>query len=805
MTDDDAAFPALTVSGGPFDGQSLVLHPGEPRMIGSAEDSSLVLDLENIDISHAQVIWDSRGLLLTDLGSSTGTYVNGEKVGNDHPLQDGDRVFLGPPGSKQTAKLVVRIPAEAPLPVDVVEQAPVMERHEEPARPVTASTPQPATPAAAAAREPEPAPAPAPSHPPVARKPEYTSDMPAIETDRPREAPAVPDRPPAPPKRPPTRAAGPKRALSIPRPALFGGAAALVGIVGYLVVRSLQTPPPVLTSIVPPKAEVGATVTIAGTGFGRDAGSLTVRFGEAPGKIISAGDTQVAVTIPEGLAGGQNASVSVQGKGGRSNALFLKIAAPPKIASLAPDVAMPGDEVVAQGKNLDGKGATVVVGGQTAEVLSSEASSLRFRVPSVSGTPGQEMRVVVQAAGETSSPAKLYYGHLPLLVEVKPARGEAGDRVTLVGRGFEASVAGNTVTFAGQPALLFSANGSELSVSVPAVGSSSVQLDVPVVVQAQGKTSNPGNFTLARPSRGTFLPRYFAAAVPEHPGRQDAFVSTELGPVLLLGTRGDESSTADRAAKVASALNAAVEAAATHPVSFELKDGASPAVAIVGSADALVKVLPEDVAAYDEAVEPSLKGRKLQARAIAAFWLALLQDQVSLFVAHERPFRVVEATPHGKVLLDLYSEGLRRAGPGAGVPQGVVSPLGAGLAKSLREMALSVPAEGQGTASASVEGAWQGTMNEDGVGSKGITLRLSLQGGKLTGGLTTRSGGLAAEVPLKDVAYDKGPASLHFVLVSGAQPRYFVGTLQGDTIAGTIRPSATAKDAIGQFSVKYVE
>jgi pSer/pThr/pTyr-binding forkhead associated (FHA) protein len=801
VTDDDAAFPTLTVSGGPFDGQKLVLHPGEPRTIGSAEDSSLPLDLENLDISHAQVVWDSRGLLITDLDSSTGTYVNGEKIGNDHPLQDGDRVFLGPPGSKQTAKLAVSIPAEAPLPVDVVEQASVADRQEAPARPASPPTPAPAT----AAPEAQPVPT-APASPPAqARKPEYTSDMPAIESDRAREAPAVPDRPPAPPTRQLKKTAAPRRSLSVPRPAIFGGAAAVIGLVAYLVVRSLQTPPPVLASIVPPKAEAGATVTIAGTGFGSDAGSLTVRFGDAPGKVISAGDSQVAVTIPEGLTGGQNASVSVQGKGGRSNALFLKISTPPKITSLAPEVAMPGDEVVAKGKNLGAKGATLVVGGQTAEILSAEAASLRFRVPDVPATPGQEMKVVVQAAGEMSSPAKLFFGHLPLLVAVKPGRGEAGERVTLAGRGFDASAAGNVVTFAGQPALVFTASASEISVSVPAIGSTSVQLDVPVVVRTQGRASNPGAFTVARPSRGIFLPRFFAAAVPEHPGRPDAFVSTELGPVLLLGGRGDASSPAERAAKVAAALNAAVDAAATRPVSFELRDSSGPAVAIVGSADLLVKVLPEDLAAYDEALEPSLKGRKLQARSLGAFWLALLQDQISLFVTHERPFRVVEATPHGKVLLDLYAEGARRAGPGAGIPQGVVSPLGAGLAKSLREMALSVPAEGQGTPSASVEGTWQGTMDESGVGSKGITLRLSVQGGKLTGGLTTRSGSLAAEVPLKDVAYERGSASLHFVLVSGAQPRYFAGTLQGDTIAGTIRSNATAKDAVGQFSVKYVE
>ena len=98
-----------------MDGQVLPVPAGASKTLGSAEDASLRLDLENIDLIHAEVVWDPRGLLLSDVGSSTGTYVNGEKVENDHPLQDGDRVCLGPPGSKQSAKLVVKIPAEASL------------------------------------------------------------------------------------------------------------------------------------------------------------------------------------------------------------------------------------------------------------------------------------------------------------------------------------------------------------------------------------------------------------------------------------------------------------------------------------------------------------------------------------------------------------------------------------------------------------------------------------------------------------------------------------------------------------------
>ena len=49
-------------------------------------------------------------LLLSDAGSATGTFVNGEKIEGEQPAPEGDRICLGPPGAKGSAKLVVRLP-----------------------------------------------------------------------------------------------------------------------------------------------------------------------------------------------------------------------------------------------------------------------------------------------------------------------------------------------------------------------------------------------------------------------------------------------------------------------------------------------------------------------------------------------------------------------------------------------------------------------------------------------------------------------------------------------------------------------
>jgi len=223
------------------------------------------------------------------------------------------------------------------------------------------------------------------------------------------------------------------------------------------------------------------------------------------------------------------------------------------------------------------------------------------------------------------------------------------------------------------------------------------------------------------------------------------------------------------------------------------------AVAVAGGAE-LVRATADDAAGYTQPWNTVMKGQRATPSTLAAHWAALLQDYVTLFQQRTRPTRMVEVTPRGRVLLDLYAEGERRSGSGSGVPAGFLSPPSPTLAASLRELALAVPARGQVVPGAALVGRWTGTMDETGIGSRFFQILVRLDGTKLAGAVSTRSGQLTMDVPMKAVTYEKGVLSFD---VAGGPLRHYRGTLSGSTLSGTILDQAQ-KD-VGSFSLKYVE
>jgi pSer/pThr/pTyr-binding forkhead associated (FHA) protein len=93
----------LVVTGGDLDGTSfIVMESSKDMLLGSSQDCHFQVLLGNVEPVHAKVAWGPKGLLLSDALSATGTFVNGEKIAENHVLSDGDRICLGPPGSKNS-------------------------------------------------------------------------------------------------------------------------------------------------------------------------------------------------------------------------------------------------------------------------------------------------------------------------------------------------------------------------------------------------------------------------------------------------------------------------------------------------------------------------------------------------------------------------------------------------------------------------------------------------------------------------------------------------------------------------------
>jgi hypothetical protein len=107
------------------------------------------------------------------------------------------------------------------------------------------------------------------------------------------------------------------------------------------------------------------------------------------------------------------------------------------------------------------------------------------------------------------------------------------------------------------------------------------------------------------------------------------------------------------------------------------------------------------------------------------------------------------------------------------------------------------------TAAAAVAGTWRGTLQEDGLGERPMQLRLQMDAGRLSGAITTRAGALGMEIPVHDLAYDKGVLS--FRTTSGAAARRYRGTLQGATLSGTIHAADAQDLQVGRFTLRYTE
>ena len=84
----------LTVLRGPNPGFIFALN-NTPVIMGRGGEAQVMISDEGLSRRHARIARVDHGYQIEDLGSTNGTYVNGQRVRQAHGLQDGDRIELG--------------------------------------------------------------------------------------------------------------------------------------------------------------------------------------------------------------------------------------------------------------------------------------------------------------------------------------------------------------------------------------------------------------------------------------------------------------------------------------------------------------------------------------------------------------------------------------------------------------------------------------------------------------------------------------------------------------------------------------
>src|SRR5213594_3091144 len=85
--------PRLTIKREDAPMQFLELHTGVNRF-GRREDNDFQIDDPTVSSVHAEIQVDGDSVIVRDLGSSNGTFINGEPV-KEESLQMGEKLMLG--------------------------------------------------------------------------------------------------------------------------------------------------------------------------------------------------------------------------------------------------------------------------------------------------------------------------------------------------------------------------------------------------------------------------------------------------------------------------------------------------------------------------------------------------------------------------------------------------------------------------------------------------------------------------------------------------------------------------------------
>jgi pSer/pThr/pTyr-binding forkhead associated (FHA) protein len=84
----------LVMHSGPTPGKTFPLE-GDVLTIGREAGNQIVINDAEVSRKHSQLVFQGGKFVLTDLGSTNGTFVNGQRLAGQHVLQPGEIISLG--------------------------------------------------------------------------------------------------------------------------------------------------------------------------------------------------------------------------------------------------------------------------------------------------------------------------------------------------------------------------------------------------------------------------------------------------------------------------------------------------------------------------------------------------------------------------------------------------------------------------------------------------------------------------------------------------------------------------------------
>ena len=205
----------------------------------------------------------------------------------------------------------------------------------------------------------------------------------------------------------------------------------------------------------PNSGNAGTIVTLQGQGLNKE---VTVSFNGTDAKVIDARDSVLIVLAPEQ---GSTGTLIVKA-GERKVELGTYTYQALSLHSVSPANGPAGTNIAIHGagfSSLDGP-ATVTVNGKAAMITSAADTLLVAAVPVGAGSG----KIAVTVNGKEVNGPDFIFQHISA---IKPVKGGAGTQVAITGEGFNASAAGNTVTFNGKAATVVSATDNKLIVTAP--------------------------------------------------------------------------------------------------------------------------------------------------------------------------------------------------------------------------------------------------------------------------------------------------------------------------------------------------